>query len=59
MLLEKDKLLKQKDVALSFNKHFGLIADSLNLFSGPKIFQCHQGMTQLTPLLKTSPFTEV
>ena len=34
MLLEKDKLLsKQKDVASTFNKHFGSITDSLNLFS--------------------------
>ena len=33
MLLENDKLLlKQKDVASTVNKHFGSIADSLNLF---------------------------
>ena len=37
MLLEKDKLLsKQKEVASTFNKHFGSITDSLNLFSWPK-----------------------
>ena len=37
MLLEKDKLLsKQKDVASTFNKHFGSITDSLNLFSWPE-----------------------
>ena len=37
MLFEKDKLLsKQKDVAVVFNKHFGSITDSLNLFSWSK-----------------------
>ena len=37
MLLEKYKLLlKQKDVASTFNKHFGSITDSLNLFSWPE-----------------------
>ena len=37
VLLEKDKLLsKQKDVASTFNKHFGSITDSLNLFSWPE-----------------------
>ena len=37
MLFEKDKLLlKQKDVAAVFKKHFGSITDSLNLFSWSK-----------------------
>ena len=37
MLLEQDKLLsKQKEVASTFNKHFGSVTDSLNLFSWPK-----------------------
>ena len=37
MLFEKDKLYsKQKDVAAVFNKHFGSITDSLNLFSWSK-----------------------
>ena len=37
MLLEKDKFSsKQKDVATIFNKHFGSITDSLNLFSWPE-----------------------
>ena len=37
MLLEKDKLLsKQKDVTSTFNKQFGSITDSLNLFSWPE-----------------------
>ena len=37
LLLEKDKLLsKQKDVTSAFNKHFGSITDSLNLFSWSK-----------------------
>ena len=36
MLLEKDKLLwKQKDITSTFNKHYGSITDSLNLFSWP------------------------
>ena len=34
MLHEKDKLLsKQEDVVSTFNKHFGSVTDSLNLFS--------------------------
>ena len=37
MLLEKGKFLsKQKDVASIFNKHFGSITDSSNLFSWPE-----------------------
>ena len=37
MLLEKEKLLsKQKDVASTFNKHFGSITDLLDLFSWPE-----------------------
>ena len=37
MLLEKDKFLsKQNDVASTFNKHFGSITKSLNLFSWPE-----------------------
>ena len=36
MLLEKDKfLLKQKDVASIFNKHFGSTTDSSNFLSWP------------------------
>ena len=39
MLLEKDKLLlKQKDVASTFNKYFGSITDSFSILE-PKIFQ--------------------
>ena len=56
MLLEKDKLLsKQKDASSIFNKHFGSTTDLLNLFSWPE----DTSMTQLTPLLKNLPFTEV
>ena len=58
-MFEKDKLLKVKDVASTFNKHFGSITEFLNFFSGPKILQYHQGMTQLAPLLKNLPFTQV
>ena len=37
ILLEKDKLSsKQKNVASTFNKHFGSITDLLNLFSWPE-----------------------
>ena len=37
MLLEKGILLStQKDVASTFNKHFGSTTDSLNLFSWPE-----------------------
>ena len=37
MLLEKEKFLsKQKDVASTFDKHFGSITNSLNLFSWPE-----------------------
>ena len=37
MLLEKGKFLsKQKDVVSIFNKHFGSITDSANLFSWPE-----------------------
>ena len=37
MLLEKDKLFsKQKYVASTFNKHFGSITDSLNVFIWPE-----------------------
>ena len=60
MLLEKDKLSsKQMDVAAIFNKHFGSITDYLISLVGPKILQCHQGMTELTPLVKYLPFIEV
>ena len=37
MLLEKDKFLsKQKDITSIFNKYFGSITDSTNLFSWHK-----------------------
>ena len=37
MLHQEDKLLsKQEDVVSTFNKHFGSVTDSLNLFSGPE-----------------------
>ena len=53
ILLEKDKLLsKQKDVASTFNKHFRSITGLLKLLVHLKILHCHQGMTQVTPLLK-------
>ena len=58
-MFEKGKLLKVKDVASTFNKRFGSITESLNFFSDPKILQYHQGMTQLAPLLKKLPFTQV
>ena len=47
MLIEKDRLLsKQKDVASSFNKHFGSITDLLNLFSWSEDTSMLSGITQ-------------
>ena len=60
MLLEKDKLLsEQKDVASAFNKHFGSIIDSLNLFSWPEDTLMSSVNDALTLLLKNLPFSEV
>ena len=51
ILLEKNKLLsKQKDVASTFNKHFGSITDLLKLLVHPKILHCHHC---LSPNIKT------
>ena len=59
ILLEKNKLLsKQKDVASTFNKHFGSLTDLLKLLVYPKILHCHQWMTQVTPLLKKLSFAK-
>ena len=58
MLLEKDKMLSNKRMLLQFSTNIpNQLTDSLNLFDDSKILQCHQGMTQLTPLLKNLPFT--
>ena len=52
MLLEKDRLLsKQQDVKISVNISDQLQTTQMSLV-GPKILQCHQGMTKLTPLVK-------
>ena len=60
MLLQKHKMLSNKRMSLRFSMS---IADQLHtrLISlvGSKILQCHQGMTQLTPLLRNLPFTQV
>ena len=60
MLFEKDKLLlKQKDVALTFNKHFGSITDSLNLFSWPEDTAMSSGNDTISSIIKNLPFTQV
>ena len=60
MWLEKDELLsKQKDVASTFNKHFGPVTDLLNLFSWPEDISVSSENTQLTALLNSLPFTQV
>ena len=60
MLLEKDKLLsKQKNAATISNKLFGSITDPLVLFSWPEYTSMSYRMTELTPLVKSLPFTEV
>ena len=53
MLLEKDKLLlKQKDVASNFNKHFESITDSLNLFSWPEDTSMLSGNKAINSIIK-------
>ena len=53
MLLEKDKLLlKQKDVASTFNKHFESITDSLNLFSWPEDTSMLSGNKAINSIIK-------
>ena len=57
MLLEKDKLLsKQKDVASTFNKHFGSITDSLNLFSWPEDTSMSLGNETIKSIIKKFAF---
>ena len=60
MLLEKDKMLSNKRMSLQFSIN---IPDQLQTRPvssvGSEILQCHQGMKQLTSLLKNLPFTEV
>ena len=56
-LLEKDKLLsKQKDVASSFNKHFGSITDSFNLFSWPEDTSMSRSNDPINPIIKQLSF---
>ena len=57
MLFEKDKLLsKQKDVALTFNKHFGSITDLLNLFSWPEETSMSSGNDKVNSIIKKFVF---
>ena len=57
MLLEKDELLpKQKDVASTFNKHFGSITDSLNLLSRPKDTSISSGSDTTDSIIKKFAF---
>ena len=57
MLLEKEKLLsKQKDVPSTFNKHFGSITDSLNLFSWPEDTSMSSGNDTINSIIKKFAF---
>ena len=56
-LLEKDKLSsKQKDVASTFNKHFGSITDLLNLFSWPEDTSMSSGNDTINSIIKKFAF---
>ena len=56
ILLEKDKLSsKQKDVASTFNKHFGSITDLLNLFSWPEDTSMSSGNDTINSKIFLSP----
>ena len=53
MWLEKDELLsKQKDVASTFNKHFGSITDLLNLFSWPEDISVSSGNDKINCIIE-------
>ena len=57
MLLEKDKLLlKEKDGAAIFNKPFGSITDSLNLFSCPEDTSMLSGNDSINSISKRFAF---
>ena len=57
MLLEKNKWLsKQKNVASTFNKHFGSITESLNLFSGPADTSTPSGNDTINSITKKFAF---
>ena len=60
MLLEKEKLLsKQKDVASTFNKHFGSITDLLNLFSWPEDTLMSSGNDTIKFIIKKFAFHRI
>ena len=57
MLLETNKSLsRQKDVASTFNKHFGSIADSLNLFIWPEYISFSSGNDAINSIIKKFTF---
>ena len=57
MLLEKGKLLsKEKDGAAIFNKPFGSITDSLNLFSCPEDTSMLSGNDSINSISKRFAF---
>ena len=60
MFPETDKFLSNKRMLLKFSIN---ISDQLQTrqisLAGPKILQCHQGMTQLTPLSKNLLFNKI
>ena len=57
MLVEKCKLLaKQKDVASTFSKHFGVITDSLNLFGWHEDTSTPAGNDKVNSIIKKFVF---
>ena len=56
MLLEKDKLSKQKYVAAIFNKHFKSITDYLNLFRWPEDTSMSSGNYTINSINKKFAF---
>ena len=56
-MLEKDKmLLKQKDIASTFNKHFGSVTDSLNLLSWLEDFSMSSTNDTINSIIKKFAF---
>ena len=57
MLRENDKLLlKQEDVVSTFNKHFGSVTDSLNLFSRPEDLLMSSANDTINSIIKKLSF---
>ena len=57
MLLQKNKLFsKKEDVAATFNKHFGSITDSLNLFRWSEDTSVSSRNDTINPIIKKFAF---